>query len=106
MTLRVRPTLFMINSALLRILFVAPWATVAVWPTPVEVREPFITLPLARHFNATGPIPMAQKDHARIKALVQNAKGNVERRNTDAIDPVYQDFYYTVKVRVHILRLI
>lgn len=93
----------MLDNTLLRLFCVLLFA-VELWASPVvQVRNPSITLPLARHFNATGVIPMAQRDAARIKALVQSAKGNIQPRNTYALEPAFANFYYTVEVRIAIL---
>lgn len=95
-----RPTFNMAITILSHLLFVALCAAAIAFASPVKVREPFVTLPLARHFNATGPIPMAQKDQERIQALVQGAQGNAQRRNIESTSLVLspQDFYYTVQV--------
>lgn len=78
--------------------FIALWAAAVVHAYPEKATKPPVSLPLTRHLNVTGPVPMAQKDQARANALLQGATGNVERRGSETDLLNYSYLYYTVYV--------
>ena len=81
------------------LLALCTWALVAsVAASPIVVRDSLVTLPLARHFNATAARNIVAYDKARIQALRSRSQGS---KHGPAGIPVRDAFdVYTVDVEV------
>jgi cathepsin E len=90
----------MLSTSLLSFLSLA----ILVSANPVVVREPFITLPLAKQFNITSADHILKADQARAAALIDrvrsNASGKESKRAVVGVNVENQAVTYVANVNV------
>ena len=90
----------MLSSSLLSLLSLA----ILISANPIVVREPLITLPLAKQFNITGADHILKSDRARAAALIDRVKakasGKESKRAVIGINVENQAVTYVTNVNV------